>query len=305
VTAAPASILVVDDDPVNRMVLARELARQDHRVVTVEDGRRALEALGRQLFDVVLLDVLMPDMDGYQTLTQIEADEKLRHIPVIMVSALEDMESVVRCIEMGAADYVPKPFDPVLLFARINGCLTKKRLHDREREYIEQVGHVVAAATTVENRTFDAATLDHVAQRDDALGQLARVFRRLAREHAVARSLAETADPRDALARALAAIGESLGWRWGAVWEPAPEPPEVLRCVETWSAVGEAARDFEVASRSVAMAVGDALPGRVWRSGEPAWIGDVLADENFPRAAAARRGGSMPRCWPPCPRSAI
>jgi PAS domain S-box-containing protein len=291
VTAAPASILVVDDDPVNRMVLARELARQDHRVVTVEDGRRALEALGRQLFDVVLLDVLMPDMDGYQTLTQIEADEKLRHIPVIMVSALEDMESVVRCIEMGAADYVPKPFDPVLLFARINGCLTKKRLHDREREYIEQVGHVVAAATAVENRTFDPATLDHVAQRDDALGQLARVFRRLAREHAVARSLAETADPRDALARALAAIGESLGWRWGAVWEPAPEPPEVLRCVETWSAVGEAARDFEVASRSVAMAAGDALPGRVWRSGEPAWIGDVLADENFPRAAAARRVG--------------
>jgi PAS domain S-box-containing protein len=291
VIAAPASILVVDDDRINRMVLARELERDGHSVVTVEDGRRALEALGRQPFDVVLLDVVMPDLDGYETLAQIQADEKLRHIPVIMVSALEDIESVVRCIEMGAADYVPKPFDPVLLRARINGCLTKKRLHDREHEYIEQVGYVIAAATAVENRTFDPESLDHVAQRDDALGQLARVFRRLAREHAVARSLAETADPRDALARALAAIGESLGWWWGAVWEPAPERPESLRCVETWSAVGAAARDFEATSRSIALAAGEGLPGCVWRSAEPAWIADVLANENFPRAAAARRAG--------------
>jgi PAS domain S-box-containing protein len=291
VSVVPASILVVDDDRINRMVLARELERQGHRVVSVEDGARALEALGREPFDVVLLDVLMPHPDGYETLAQIEADEALRHIPVIMVSGFEDMESVVRCIERGAADYLPKPFDPVLLRARINGCLTKKRLHDREREYIEEVGYVVAAATAVENRTFAPESLDHVAQRDDALGQLARVFRRLEREHAVARGLAETADPRDALVRALAAIGESLGWRWGAVWEPAPERAEALRCVETWSAVGAAAREFEAASRSVALGPGEGLPGRVWRSGEPAWIADVLADEDFPRGAAARRAG--------------
>ena len=290
-SAAPASILVIDDDRINRMVLARELERQGHRVVAVEDGRRGLEALGGQPFDIVLLDVVMPDLDGYETLAQIQADQRLRHIPVIMVSALEDIESVVRCIEMGAADYVPKPFDPVLLRARISGCLTKKRLHDREREYIEQVGYVVEAAIAVENRSFDPESLDHVAERDDALGQLARVFRRLAREHAVARSLAETPDPRDALARALAAIGESLGWRWGAVWEPAPARPEALRCVETWSAVGAAAREFEAASRSVALAADEGLPGRVWRSGAPAWIADVLADEDFPRAAAARQVG--------------
>jgi DNA-binding response OmpR family regulator len=96
----------------------------------------------------------MPELDGYETLAQIEHDEKLRHVPVIMVSALEDVESVVRCLELGAADYLPKPFDPVLLRARINGCLTKKRLHDLELEYIEQVGHVVEAATAVENATF-------------------------------------------------------------------------------------------------------------------------------------------------------
>jgi CheY-like chemotaxis protein len=182
VTEAPASILVVDDDRINRMVLSRDLERDGYRVTAVEDGGRALEALTAEPFDVVLLDVLMPELDGYETLTRIERDEKLRHVPVIMVSALEDIESVVRCIELGAADYLPKPFDPVLLRARINGCLTKKRLHDLELEYIEQVGYVVDAATAVENGTFDPMTLDTVAARHDALGQLARVFRRMARE---------------------------------------------------------------------------------------------------------------------------
>jgi CheY-like chemotaxis protein len=178
----PASILVVDDDRLNRMVLSRDLEREGHRVVTVEDGGRGLEALRAEPFDVVLLDVLMPELDGYETLAEIERDEKLRHVPVIMVSALEDIESVVRCIEMGAADYLPKPYDPVLLRARINGCLTKKRLHDLELEYIEQVGYIVEAATAVENATFEPGSLDTVAQRDDALGRLARVFRRMARE---------------------------------------------------------------------------------------------------------------------------
>jgi two-component system cell cycle response regulator len=181
-STAPASILVVDDDPMNRMLLTRDLEREGHRVATAQDGVRALQALGAEPFDIVLLDVLMPELDGYDTLAQIERDEKLRHVPVIMVSALEDIESVVRCIEMGAADYLPKPFDPVLLRARINGCLTKKRLHDLELEYIEQVGYVVEAATAVENATFAPESLDAVAARDDALGQLARVFRRMAHE---------------------------------------------------------------------------------------------------------------------------
>jgi PAS domain S-box-containing protein len=110
-------------------------------------------------------------------------------------------------------------------------------------------------------------------------------------EHAVARSLAETADPHDALARALRAIGESLGWRFGAVWEPAPDRPEALRCIETWHAAGTDARDFEAAARTTALASGEGLPGRVWASGAPAWIPDVLADDNFPRAPAARRAG--------------
>ena len=181
-SAAPASILVVDDDPMNRMLLTRDLEREGHRVATAQDGVRALQTLRAEPFDIVLLDVLMPELDGYDTLAEIERDEKLRHVPVIMVSALEDIESVVRCLEMGAADYLPKPFDPVLLRARINGCLTKKRLHDLELEYIEQVGYVVEAARAVENATFRPEGLDAVAARDDALGQLARVFRRMAHE---------------------------------------------------------------------------------------------------------------------------
>jgi PAS domain S-box-containing protein len=110
-------------------------------------------------------------------------------------------------------------------------------------------------------------------------------------EQAVARSLAETADPRDALARALGAIGVSLGWRLGAVWEPAPDRPEALRCVETWSAAGVEAERFERTSRDMLLASGEGLPGRVWGSGEPAWIADVLADDNFPRAPAAQLAG--------------
>jgi PAS domain S-box-containing protein len=107
----------------------------------------------------------------------------------------------------------------------------------------------------------------------------------------VARSLAETADPRDALARALGSIGETLSWRFGAVWEAAPDRPEALRCVETWSAAGAETGDFEATSRETALASGEGLPGRVWQTGEPAWIPDVVADGNFPRAAAAGRAG--------------
>jgi adenylate cyclase len=138
VTEASAHVLVVDDDPVNRSVLARSLEREGHRHATAENGREALEMLRSEPFDVVLLDVLMPEMDGYDVLATIEADAELRHIPVIMISALEDLESVVRCIEMGADDYLPKPFDPVLLRARMNGSLTKKRLHDLERERVRE-----------------------------------------------------------------------------------------------------------------------------------------------------------------------
>jgi adenylate cyclase len=129
---------VVEDDAMNRMVLRRSLEQEGHAVRAAADGRAGLELLRAEPFDVVLLDVVMPEMDGFQLLELIRSDEGLRQIPVIMISALEDMESVVRCIEMGAEDYLPKPFDPVLLRARISGCLSKKRLRDMERKYLEE-----------------------------------------------------------------------------------------------------------------------------------------------------------------------
>lgn len=110
-------------------------------------------------------------------------------------------------------------------------------------------------------------------------------------EHRVARSLAETLDPDEALARALAAIGEGLGWRLGAAWEPPPDNPGVLACVETWCAPGVDDEEFVAVSRSVTFSAGQGLPGRVWLSGEAAWIPDVQNDANLPRAAAARRAG--------------
>jgi signal transduction histidine kinase len=118
-------ILVVDDNAANREVLARRLEREGHRVQQVAGGQEALDLLGRQPIDLVLLDVMMPEMDGYEVLQQLKADPALRHIPVLMISALDEMDSVVRCIELGAEDYLPKPFDPVLLRARIGACLEK------------------------------------------------------------------------------------------------------------------------------------------------------------------------------------
>jgi signal transduction histidine kinase len=126
------AILVVDDNPVNRQMLAQHVAQLGHRVTAAENGRQALRLLGEGAFDLVLLDVLMPEMDGFAALERIKADERLRSLPVIMISGLDEVESVVRCIEAGAEDYLPKPFDPVILRARINACLEKKRLRDAE-----------------------------------------------------------------------------------------------------------------------------------------------------------------------------
>ena len=137
VTASPiecGALLVVDDNEINRDVLSRRLERQGHRVETAANGQQALDMVRAKKFDLILLDLMMPEMNGYQVLEHLKADALLRDIPVIMISALDEVDSVVRCIEMGAEDYMPKPFNPVLLKARIGACLEKKRLRDRQRE---------------------------------------------------------------------------------------------------------------------------------------------------------------------------
>jgi len=131
-------ILVVDDNRVNRLKLSMGLEQQGHIVGLAEDGQQALDMLRGQPFDVVLLDIVMPGMDGYQALEHIKGDPDLRHIPVIVISALDEIDSAVRCIEMGAEDYLPKPFNPVLLRARLNASLQKKKLRDLEKAYLHQ-----------------------------------------------------------------------------------------------------------------------------------------------------------------------
>ena len=181
--AHSARLLVVDDDPINRRLLASYLERLGHEVVTAVDGGRGWKQLHvGDPFDVVLLDVLMPELDGYEVLALIREDPTLRHLPVIMISSVEETDSIARCIELGADDYLPKPFSPVLLRARINAGIARKRLYDLEREYLEQVGHVVDAAGAVQDGTFQPAMLDDVAVREDALGNLARIFQQMARE---------------------------------------------------------------------------------------------------------------------------
>ena len=130
--AAQGFVLVVDDIEANRDVLTRRLERQGYAVATADNGRQALEKLRADTFDLVLLDIMMPEMDGYEVLQRLKADPALRPIPVIMISALNELDSVVRCIELGAEDYLPKPFNPTLLKARIGACLEKKRARDRE-----------------------------------------------------------------------------------------------------------------------------------------------------------------------------
>ncbi|MBC7806502.1 MAG: response regulator [Akkermansiaceae bacterium] len=125
-------ILVVDDVEANRDILLRRLEKQGHQTVGAASGSEALSLLAASPFDLVLLDIMMPEMDGYETLRRIKVDPDLRHVAVVMITALDEVDSVVRCIEMGAADYLPKPFDPVLLRARIGSCLREKRARDRE-----------------------------------------------------------------------------------------------------------------------------------------------------------------------------
>jgi adenylate cyclase len=155
------ALLVVDDDENNRYTLTQRLRRQGYAdVTTAEDGRQALELLRSRPFDLVLLDIMMPELNGYQVLEALKADEGLRHVPVIMISAVDELDSVIRCIELGAEDYLPKPFNSTLLKARIGACLEKKRLHDQLADW---------------SRTLEERVREKVAE-VERLGRLKRFF---------------------------------------------------------------------------------------------------------------------------------
>lgn len=176
------NVLIVDDNEGNRDVLAHRLEREGCTTVAVDGGAAALELLASHSFDLVLLDVLMPEMNGFDVLGRLRSSEQFRDLPVVMLSALDETESIVRCLELGANDFLPKPFNPALLRARIGACLERKRLRDAEVEYLRAVAAVTDAAGAIEAGTFDVASLAPVAEREDALGRLARVFETMARE---------------------------------------------------------------------------------------------------------------------------
>ena len=150
-------ILIVDDVDDNRDVLLRRLTRQGHTPFAVDSGEAALEILATQPFDLVLLDIMMPGMDGYEVLSRLKSDndKNLARVPVIMISALDEMDSVVRCIEMGASDYLSKPFNPVLLKARIGACLREKQASDREARLLVQVQESYAQLKELEGLRDD------------------------------------------------------------------------------------------------------------------------------------------------------
>ena len=132
------NLLVVDDNRVNRLLIGRALEQLGHTVAFAENGREALEALRQRAVDLILLDIEMPEMNGYQVLEALAADPRLHDLPVVMMSSVEEVDSVARCIEMGAEDYLFKPVNPVLLKARIGASLEKKRLRDQQRELVRK-----------------------------------------------------------------------------------------------------------------------------------------------------------------------
>jgi class 3 adenylate cyclase len=161
------TILVVDDNTDNREILARRLAREGYRIHAAAGGLEALQILRRETIELVLLDVMMPQIDGYEVLRRLKADEALRDIPVLMISALDEIESVVRCIELGADDYLTKPFNAVLLRARIGACLERRRLHEKERVHLLELAEW--------NRQLEERVQEQVLQ-VERLGRLKRFF---------------------------------------------------------------------------------------------------------------------------------
>jgi PleD family two-component response regulator len=178
----PPKILIVDDEPFNVDTLEQELDDLGYATVSAANGKQALAQVAAEAPDLILLDIMMPEMDGFQVLSHLKAEAAWRDIPVIVISAMTDLGSVVKGIKLGAEDYRAKPFNEVLLRARLEAGLAKKRLRDQEIDYLRQVDRLTAAAAALETDTFDPTTLTDVAARTDALGQLTRLFQRMASE---------------------------------------------------------------------------------------------------------------------------
>jgi adenylate cyclase len=225
-------VLIVDDNEMNRDMLCSLLEVDEHETVSAENGRLALEAIETRPFDLVLLDIMMPEMNGYQVLEHLKANGNLRHIPVIVLSALDEIGSVVRCIELGAEDYLPKPFDPVLLRARVGACLEKKQLRDQEvrlRHELEEW-----------NERLEERVQEQVSQLE-RLGRLKNFFSPQLAELIVS---GETDDPLKTHRRELTVV--YLDLRGFTAFAETAEPEEVMEILHEYhGAMGRLILDYE------------------------------------------------------------
>jgi CheY-like chemotaxis protein len=177
-------ILIVDDSKTVRLKLRKAVEALGNQAFAVSDGQAALDTLKDTAIDVVLLDILMPVMDGFEVLKTLKSTRQTKDIPVIVISGLDEMSSVVRAIELGAEDFLPKDFEPTLLNARLSACIEKKRLRDVEREYLMRLAKLTHAAAALESGRFDPSKLglQDIARKDDGLGKLAGVFSAMAQK---------------------------------------------------------------------------------------------------------------------------
>ena len=247
----PARILIVDDEPFNREVLEQELELLDYETLTAVDGRDALRRLSEDAVDLILLDIMMPEVDGFEVLRRLKADVGLRHIPVIMISARDDLASVIRCIEAGADDYLPKPFNPTLLRARIKSGLEKKRWMDeekRQKRFIREAFSRFVAPAVVDELIADPKRLSLGGKRQE----LTVVFTDLAGFTALIEN-AEPADVLPVLNRYLDGlcqivldhggtidkiVGDALHAFFGAPLEQPDHPARAMACVLALDAFG-------------------------------------------------------------------
>ncbi len=226
-TPTRGTVLVADDDKMSRILLSGLLEHEGYAAKTVGNGRDALAAIEAEPFDAILLDILMPDVDGVEVLQKVKYDSRLWHIPVIMISAVEERDSIVRCLELGADDYVVKPFDPVVLRARINACLARRRFRDLEGEYRRVMAE-------------QASELDDLT-RSIALARLGRFLPAPLAERALA---ADRPQPPPPHRREVAVVSGGLtgvGARAGTV-----DPSEAIRVLnELYDVAGGVAARFE------------------------------------------------------------
>jgi len=261
----PGRVLVVGDSEINRDVLARRLKELGHMVSLAEDGEQALEMLRAEPFDVMLLGLLMPTLTGQQVLERLKQDPALRHLPVVVVSAVHDVESVSACIELGAADYLTRPFDPTILRARIEACLERKRLHDQEQEARRQLEEL---SQRLEERVREAT--EEIRATNELLH---RRFREISGMVEVAKAIISVLD----LDQLLTGIMELS--------------KEVMNAEASSLLVMEADRRrlrFHVATGAAGDAmeggmleVGHGIAGHVAQTGEPLLIEDAYADPRF------------------------